>query len=116
MGRQDGTEGSTKSGEILVETEPTMYELVGVKLNHHRERILQREPRVLRQLTIKNERSEPAVLGEALPYSFNYTVYWGQGHAIIRALKTSITSINGISLGDILWGTENKTVRTNVST
>ncbi|XP_043275472.1 protein unzipped [Venturia canescens] len=114
--KDDGVEGTAESGEVLVETEPIFYELNAVKLNYNRKRILKRVTRVLRETTISNADSESAVLAEALGYTFNHSIYWGQGHATIKALNTSITLAKGPRVGYISWGIEDKSVRSNATT
>lgn len=109
-------EGTAASGEVLVETEPKYYELNAVKLNYNRKRILKRVPRLLRKTTISNVGSEAAVLAEALGYTFNHSISWGQGHAMIKGLNTSITLAKGPKVGYIGWGIEEKTVQSNATT
>ncbi|XP_011694033.1 PREDICTED: protein unzipped [Wasmannia auropunctata] len=111
---EDGKEGSAKSGELLVETEPNRYELSDVKFNWPRRRDVKRVPRVLGKMTIENRRAAPANLGEARGYSYNYSVYWGRRHAILNGLNTTIKLINGTSLPNITWGMHYKENRTEV--
>ncbi|XP_015118448.1 protein unzipped [Diachasma alloeum] len=109
--KSDGLEGSTDSGELLVETEPIYYELTSVKLNHWRTRIIKSEPRIIGQATISNSRNERAKLAEAFGYNYKYSSYWGQGHAMIKALNTSITLFNRTKLPNIKWGMQERSER-----
>ncbi|XP_071639788.1 beta-pore-forming protein unzipped isoform X2 [Temnothorax longispinosus] len=114
---ENGKEESTKSGELLVETEPIRYELSAVKLNWPKKRDIKRVLRVLSEATIINRGAEPANLAEACVYRYKYSVYWGRRHAILNGLNTTITLINGTSLPNITWGTrddENRTEAYNV--
>lgn len=95
-------------GDILVETEPIYYELTSVKLNHWRNRTIKSEPKIIGQATISNSRNERAKLAEAFGYDYKYSSYWGQGHAMIKALNTSITLFNRTKLPTIKWGMEEK--------
>ncbi|XP_063972449.1 protein unzipped [Diachasmimorpha longicaudata] len=109
--KSDGLEDSTDFGELLVETEPIYYELTSVKLNHWRTRIIKSEPKIIGQATISNSRNQRAKLAEAFGYEYNYSSYWGQGHAMIKALNTSITLFNRTKLPTINWGMTEKSLR-----
>lgn len=111
---QDGTEGSSFKGEILVETEPIRYELKAVKLNHARRRVEKRFPRVLGKATIRNTGESSGIMAEAFAYSYNYSVYWGQGHAVLKGLNTSISLTNHTRLPNIVWGIEERRNVTDV--
>ena len=87
-----------------METEPIRYELNSVKLNTNKIREKKRVAKVLGSATLKNTGSQPGVIAEAFTYSYNYTQYWGQGHAILKGLDTSITLQNKTKLPDIAWG------------
>lgn len=113
---QDGNEGTADKGQVLVETEPIAYELNAVKLNNQRKTLTKREERILGQATIKNEGSTPAKMAEAFAYSYLYTIYWGQGHAMIKGLNTTVTLLNKTRLSDVKWGIPIKENRTNVHT
>lgn len=113
---QDGTEGQAFSGQVLVETEPTSYELTAVKLNNQRKLVAKKEERVLGQATISNTGSSPAMMAEAFAYSYPYSLYWGQGHAMLKNLNTTITLLNKTRVPDINWGITLKENRTEVHT
>ncbi|EFN86325.1 protein unzipped isoform X2 [Harpegnathos saltator] len=104
----------TKSGELLVETEPIRYELSAVKLDWPKKRSIKREPRVLAETTITNTGTEAAQMAEACTYSYNYSVYWGRRHAILNGLNTSITLVNGSTLSNVTWGTRREEIRMDV--
>lgn len=114
--KKDGTEGSTESGQILVETEPFSYALNSVKLNFIKKREKKRERRMLGTATLTNTGSEAGKVDEAFTYSYNYTQYWGQGHAILKGLNTSITLLNKTKLPDIVWGIPESKVQVDVKT
>ncbi|XP_029052705.1 protein unzipped [Osmia bicornis bicornis] len=114
--RDDGTEGSAKSGDVLVETEPIYYDLNRVKLNWPKKRVIKRTARVLGEAIIANTGEEAANVAQAFGYAYKYSVYWGQGHAILKGLNTSITLTNGTTLPKIVWGTMETTNRTDVYT
>ncbi|XP_001603588.2 protein unzipped [Nasonia vitripennis] len=114
--KEDGTEGTADNGQVLVETEPIMYELNAVKLNQQRKVLAKREERILGQATIKNEASSPGMMAEAFSYSYLYTLYWGQGHAMIKGLNTTVSLLNKTRLNDVDWGIPIKENRTNVHT
>lgn len=99
-----------------METEPISYNLNGVKFIHTKRRVTKREPRVLAQTTIVNPGSRPAIMAEAVTYTYVETIYWGQGHAMLKGLNTSIVSHNKTKLLDMNWGLEIKQNRTNVYT
>ncbi|XP_015595023.1 protein unzipped [Cephus cinctus] len=106
--REDGTEGSVESGEILVEAEPISYELNEVKLNFGRKQLIKRSPQILGKTTLVNEDNVAMKVAGAIGYSYNYSVYWGQGHAILKGLNTTITLVNGTRFPNIAWGIEEK--------
>lgn len=112
----DGTQGTAKAGDVLVETEPIRYNLTRVKLNWPKKRVIKRIPRVLGEATILNNGPEPATMAQALGYTFEYSVYWGQGHAILKGPNVSITLTNGTVLPKIIWGTMEQENRTDVYT
>lgn len=113
---QDGTEAIAKSGDVLVETEPIHYDLTRVKLTWPKKRVIKRAPRILGDATIANNGQEAANMAKAFGYAYKYLVYWGQGHAILKGLNTSITLTNGTVLPKIMWGTLETSNRTDVYT
>lgn len=113
--KHDGIEKTSKSGEILVETEPIYYELSGVKLNWPKKRVIKSPiPNLIWNGTLKNEGEKGAKLAEAVAYSYYYSMYWGQGHAILKGLNTSISLYNGTKLPTIIWGTQERENLTEV--
>ncbi|CAK9812347.1 Protein unzipped [Anthophora quadrimaculata] len=114
--KDDGTEGTAKSGDVLVETEPIKYDLTRVKLNWPKKRVIKRTPRELCKAKIVNNGPEAANMAKAFGYTYTYEVYWGQGHAILKGLNTTIKLINGTDLPKIMWGTMETTNRTDVYT
>ncbi|XP_066596434.1 protein unzipped isoform X2 [Prorops nasuta] len=114
--KDDGTEGSSEEGEVLVETEPIRYELLPVKLDWSKKRIVKQKAQIMEEATISNTGFAPAVMAEAFAFNYNYSMYWGQGHAILKGLNTSISLHNGTTLPNIVWGTEERENRTAVKT
>ncbi|XP_003704004.1 beta-pore-forming protein unzipped [Megachile rotundata] len=114
--KDDGTEGSAKSGDVLVETEPIYYDLNRVKLNWPKKRVMKHTAHVLGEATITNNGQEAANMAQAFGYTYKHSVYWSQGHAILKGLNSSITLTNGTSLPKIIWGTTETTNRTDVYT
>lgn len=114
--KDDGTEGTAKTGELLVETEPIYYELTKVKLNWPKKRVFKRTPRVLGEATITNSGPRAVNMAQAFGFTYKYSIYWGQGHAILKGLNTSITLTNGTVLPQILWGMTESSNRTDVYT
>lgn len=114
--RDDGTEGSAKSGDVLVETEPIYYNLTRVKLDWLKKRVIKSTPLTLDTALIANNGQEGAMVAQAFGYTYNYSVYWGQGHAILKGLNTSISLTNGTVLPKIMWGTMEKSKRSDVYT
>ncbi|KZC11917.1 PREDICTED: protein unzipped [Dufourea novaeangliae] len=110
----DLTEGNAKSGDVLVETEPIYYDLTRVKLNWSKKRVMKRTPLVLGKATIANNGQEAVNMAQAFGYTYKYSVYWGQGHAILKGLNTSITLTNGTVLPKVMWGTMEINNRTDV--
>ncbi|KAI4478446.1 hypothetical protein M0802_014532 [Mischocyttarus mexicanus] len=112
--KENGIEYTAKTCEVLVETEPIYYELSSVKLNLFKKRIVKRTPRLIWEGTLKNEGDKKSMLAEAVAYSYNYSMYWGQGHAILKGLNTSIMMYDGVKLPLIIWGIEEREKRTEV--
>lgn len=98
----------------MTETEPIRYELKSVKLNSHKTRVQRRERRVLGFSLMQNAKSERAKMADAFGYTYNYSMYWGQGHAILKGLNTTVSLLNGTRLPDIKWGIEDKGATTKV--
>lgn len=111
---QDGSEGSADSGEVLVEIVPIFYELKSVKLNHLRKKVIKSEPRIIGEAKFANTRNGRDKLAQAFGYRYKYFSYWGQGHAMIKNLNTSITLVNGTRLEDIRWGMDKNEEREGV--
>ena len=89
---------------MLVETEPVRYELMGLQFEKWRKREL-RKPRVLASNVLSNEAATfPAHVDSALAYDSEYSLYWGQGKAILKGLPTSVRFANGTLIGDFTWG------------
>ncbi|XP_076626660.1 beta-pore-forming protein unzipped [Colletes latitarsis] len=114
--RDDGTEVTAKSGDVLVETEPIYYDLTRVKLTWSKKRVIKATPLQLGNATISNTGPEAANMAQAFGYTYKYSVYWGQGHAILKGLNTSITLTNGTVLPKIVWGIMETTERSDVHT
>lgn len=101
-------------GEILVETEPTHYELTGVKFNLYRKRAT-RDPRFLAETILRNGAASDAIkVDSALAYNYTYTLYWGHGHAILTGLNTTVRLTNGTVLDNYKWGIVTKEEREDV--
>jgi hypothetical protein len=113
---QDNNEGSTEIGQLLVETEPISYELTNVVLNYMKQRVVKKNFQILGKITIRNESPVPVKMAEAFVYAHLHTVYWGQGHAMLKGLNTSVTLQNKTQLPNIEWGIDIKKNRTNVHT
>ena len=99
-----------------METEPISYELNAVRVNDMRRRVMKRQSRVLGEAVIKNEGSQPATMAEAFGYTYIYKVYWGQGHAMLKGLATTVTLQNKTRLPDLNWGLPIEENRTSVYT
>lgn len=113
---QDGNEGTAKSGDVLVETEPIYYDLTRVKLNWPKKRVVKQTPHILGEASIANNGQEAANMAKAFGYTYKYLVYWGQGHAMLKGLNTSVTLTNGTVLPKIMWGLVETSNRTDVYT
>lgn len=85
-------------------------------MNFIKKREKKRERRILGTATLSNTGSESGKVAEAFTYSYNYTQYWGQGHAILKGLNTSITLQNKKKLPDIVWGIPESKVQVDVKT
>lgn len=114
--KADGTEGTAKSGDVLVETEPIYYDLTRVKLNWPKKHVVKRTARVLDEATIINNGAKPGNMAQAFGYNYKYSDYWGQGRAMLKGLNMSITLANGTALPMIVWGTWKEENRTDVYT
>lgn len=100
-------------GEILVETEPVRYDLTHMKMNMNKKRVNKFEPQILGEASIQNPGPDTATMAEAFPYSYNYSIYWGQVRGMSKGLNTTITLQNDTQCGSVKWGTAehgNKTI------
>lgn len=89
---------------MLVETEPVRYELMGLQFDEGRKRML-RKPQVLASNVLSNAAATfPVHVDSALAYDSEYSLYWGQGKAILKGLPTSVRFANGTLIGDFKWG------------
>lgn len=66
--------------------------------------MIKRSAKELGRATLSNNGNVPAKFDAAFPYSYNHTVYWGQGHAILKGLPTTIYLNNGTKLPELNWG------------
>lgn len=99
---------------MLVETEPVRYELTNVILDQRRRRPL-RKPQVLASNVLSNAGATfPVHVDSALAYDSEYSLYWGQGKAILKGLPTSVRFANGTLIGDFKWGIPETEQRKNV--
>ncbi|XP_012176387.1 protein unzipped isoform X1 [Bombus terrestris] len=114
--KDDGTEETAKDGDVLVETEPTSYDLENVKLNWPKMRVVNRTSLELDNATIINDGTENATIAKAFGYKYKYSIYWGQGHAILKGLNTLIKLTNGTALSNIMWGTKETSNNTDIYT
>lgn len=76
--------------------------------------MIKRTPIILGETTFANKGPEAANMAQAFTYEYKYSMYWGQGHAILKGLNTSITLTNGTALPKIMWGTKETNNRTDV--
>jgi hypothetical protein len=101
---QSGDVQEFSDGEVLVETEPVRYELTGLSFELWRRRQV-RKPRVLATSVLQNAGATfPVNVDSALAYDSEYSVYWGQGKAILKGLPTTVRFTNGTLIGDVRWG------------
>jgi hypothetical protein len=101
---QNGDDQHFSDGEVLVETEPVRYELMGLQFDEGRKRML-RKPQVLASNVLSNAAATfPVHVDSALAYDSEYSLYWGQGKAILKGLPTSVRFANGTLIGDFKWG------------
>lgn len=112
---QEGIEKEYAEGEVLVETEPESYELASLNLLTSKERV-QRERVALGSGVLINVGSAAAKVDTAITYDTNYTLYWGQGKAMLKGLPTILRAPNGTILGEIQWGLTEKEERKGVTT
>lgn len=93
----DEVERHYTDGQVLVETEPQSYELSGLKFNRWRNKV-RRTPVVLAKGQLRNEASTPepdaedeaSLVDTVLTYVAEYSVYWGQGRAMLKGLPTAV--------------------------
>nr|CAD7205185.1 unnamed protein product [Timema douglasi] len=101
---QNNEEQDFTDGEVLVEIEPVRYELTGLKFNLWRKRLMRRLV-TLTNNTLRNGAATVAVnVDMALAYDSEYSLYWGQGKAILKGLPTTVRLANGTLVGEIKWG------------
>lgn len=101
---QSGNVQEFSDGEVLVETEPVRYELTGLKFDLWRKR-QSRKPRVLATSVLSNAGSTfPVNVDSVLAYDSKYSVYWGQGKAILKGLPTTVKFANGTLIDEVEWG------------
>lgn len=87
-----------------METEPVSYELTGLKFNHWRKKV-NRQPVILGETLLKNDASSEAVkVDTVIAYEAEYSVYWGQGKALLKGLPTQVRLPNSTIREDIKWG------------
>jgi hypothetical protein len=53
---------------------------------------------------MRNEDMDSAKVDTMIAYDANYSMYWGQGRAILRGLPTIVRLANGTLLEEIKWG------------
>lgn len=106
---QSKVEESFTDGDVLVEIEPTRYELSNIKYNKIRRKIV-RKPVVLATTILRNPNAEKIVkLDSALAYDSEYSSSWGQVRSVLKGLPTTVRNQNGSILMEIKWGlTENE--------
>lgn len=101
---QNGDVQEFSDGEVLVETEPVRYELTGLKFDLWRKRQV-RKPRVLATNVLSNAGATfPVNVDSALAYDSQYSLYWGQGKAILKGLPTTVRFANGTLIDEVKWG------------
>jgi hypothetical protein len=101
---QNGDKEEFSDGEVLVETEPVSYDLMSLKFDLGRRRVV-RKPRVLATSVLSNAGATfPVRVDSALAYDSEYSLYWGQGKAILKGLPTTVRFANGTLIGDVKWG------------
>lgn len=89
-----------------------------VKLSWPKKRVtkMSSNPCIFDNATIVNNGPEAAKMAKAFTYTYNYSMYWGQGHAILKGLNTSIILMNETTLPQIMWGIKETSTRTDAYT
>jgi hypothetical protein len=87
---------------------------MGLQFEEWRKRV-SRKPRVLASNVLSNAAAAfPFHVDSALAYNSEYSLYWGQGKAILKGLPTSVRFANGTLIGDFKWGISEMEQRENV--
>lgn len=63
---------------------------------------------------LKNSESSPMLVDSVISYDEKYSMYWGQGKAILKGLQTTIRLPNGTILEEIKWGISDSEERKNI--
>lgn len=92
------------SGQILVEIEPILYELTITRLTTAREKIINRTPLKLGDITLRNDLPNQMKVESVISYQWKYSSSWGQGRAMLKALPTTIYFHNNTNVEKIYWG------------
>ena len=91
-------------GELLVETEPERYELTVTSFNTKRQKV-SRQHRVLGQTQLRNGNGAfPVNVDSAVAYDAQYSLYYGQGRAILKGLPTTVRLPDTKTTEHIKWG------------
>lgn len=108
-----GQEEEVEDGEILVETEPIRYELAIQSFTLRRKKS-QQTTKALGETTLKNSGSSPMKVDAVIGYEEQYSLYWGQGKALLRGLPTTIRLPDGTIFENIQWGVPENEERKNL--
>lgn len=87
-----------------METEPERYELTITSFNTKRQKV-SRQPRVLGHTQLRNGNGAfPVNVDSAMAYDEQYSLYYGQGRAILKGLPTTVRLPDNKVSEEIKWG------------
>lgn len=104
---QDGSvDPSITGGQILVEVEPVLYELIIRKLQTSRQKIVTKKTTILGETILRNdlENTKEMKVDSVIPYTWKYYSNWGPGKAMLKGLPTTIHPSNSSETENITWG------------
>lgn len=106
-----------EDGEVLVESEPTKYELRDIKKDKWRTSY-NRDPRVLGTAVLANNGEYSNTVETVISYTYDKVIYWGTIEGVARGLPTEVfenAKLPGVNLGATGWGFKINETKTEVN-
>lgn len=110
---ENNKELSFEDGEVLVETEPTSYEIRSIRPDKSSSRNSTNE-KILGEAILKNEENGLQRVDSVISYEYTYSLSWGKGHGLLTGMPFKVFFSNNTQI-DGQWAIPKKENKVEVA-